>query len=149
MTLVLCSVIAAPSRWRPAVAAVMSAFAIAVCYSFLTLDWHYPSDVLGGFELATVWVLLGVAGLGWVEQRHPVSRLPVPHRTEVSVAEALGPSALLILFALVGAALIALAKPAPVVYYAAGHKTFIVGAAMIAAVGVALACAATLALRRG
>jgi membrane-associated phospholipid phosphatase len=35
MSLCLCSVIAAPARWRTMVAAVMAAFAIAVSYSFL------------------------------------------------------------------------------------------------------------------
>jgi membrane-associated phospholipid phosphatase len=151
MTLVLCAVIAAPARWRPAVAAVMSAFAIAVCFSFLILSWHYPSDVLGGFELATTWVLLGVAGLGWLEQRYPVTRpaRDAPRRTQLSVAEALAPMAMLILLALVAAAVIALTRPTAVVGYASAHKWFILGAAVIAGLGVFLAGAATLALRRG
>ncbi|MEA2212014.1 MAG: hypothetical protein QOF83_1962 [Solirubrobacteraceae bacterium] len=151
MTLVLCAVIAAPARRRPAVAAVMSAFAIAVCYSFLTLGWHLPSDVLGGFELASIWVLLGVAALGWLEARHPVTRAAaaVPRRAQLSVAEALAPMALLILLALVAAAVVALARPEPVITYAGAHKLFIVGAAVIAGLGVALAGAATVALRRG
>jgi membrane-associated phospholipid phosphatase len=151
MTLVLCAVIAAPARWRPKVAAFMAAFAIAVCFSFLTLTWHYPSDVLGGFELASVWVLLGVAALGWYEQRRPVERpaLGTSRRARLSVAEALAPMALLILLALVAAAVIALARPVAVVDYAAAHKLFILGAAAIAGLGVALAGAATVALRRG
>jgi membrane-associated phospholipid phosphatase len=151
MTLVLCAVIAAPARWRPVVAAVMAAFAIAVCYSFLTLSWHLPSDVLGGFELAAIWVALGVAALGWLEARHPVGRpaAEVPRRTQLSVAEALAPLALLILLALLAAGVIALAHPVPVIEYANAHRLFIVGAAAIAGLGVALAGAATVALRRG
>ncbi len=150
MTLVLCAVIAAPARWRPKVAALMAAFAIAVCFSFLTLTWHYPSDVLGGFELASVWVLLGVAALGWYEHRHPVDRpaLGTSRRARLSVAEALAPMALLILLALIAAAVVALARPVPVVDYAAAHKLFIVGAAAIAGLGLALAAAATVALRK-
>src|SRR5438128_469793 len=47
MSLALCCVLAAPGRLRPAVAALGAAFAVAVSYSFQTLGWHYPSDVLG------------------------------------------------------------------------------------------------------
>lgn len=150
MTLVLCAVIAAPARWRPVVAAFMSAFAIAVCYAFLSLGWHLPSDVLGGFEVAAVWVLLGVAGLGWHEQRHPAPRRADarPRRAQISVAEALAPMALLILLVLMAAAVIALLRPEPVVGYAAAHKLFILGAAAIAGLGFALAAAATVALRQ-
>lgn len=149
MTLVLCAVIVAPARWRPFVAAAMSAFAIAVCYSFLTLAWHFPSDVLGGFEVAAVWAMLGVAALGWLGQRRPSSG-PAPDArrgTRLSVAEALAPMALLVLIALLAAAVIVLARPVPVVDYASAHKTFIAGAAAIAGLGLALAAAATLALR--
>ena len=48
MSLALAAVLAAPARWRSLVAAVGAAFAVAVSYSFLTLGWHYPSDVFGG-----------------------------------------------------------------------------------------------------
>ncbi len=127
----------------------MSAFAIAVCYSFLTLAWHFPSDVLGGFEIAAVWALLGVAVLGWLEQRRPAIRRAPGERRRArgSVAEALAPMALLILIALLAAAVIALARPVSVVDYASAHKTFIAGAAAIAGLGLALAAAATVALR--
>src|SRR4029077_15353521 len=69
MSLALCSVIAASPRWRPIVGAAMAAFAVAVCYSFLELGWHYPTDVLGGFEIATVWSLLGAGTLWWLDGR--------------------------------------------------------------------------------
>ena len=58
MSLALCSVLAAQARLRPFVAALGAAFAVAVCYSFLELGWHYPSDVLGGFLVAAAWTLL-------------------------------------------------------------------------------------------
>ena len=63
MSLALTAVLAAPPRWRPAVAALGTAFALAVSYSFLALGWHYPSDVVGGFLVAAVWTLLGAAAL--------------------------------------------------------------------------------------
>ena len=71
MSLCLCWVIAVSARWRPAVGAVMAAFAIAVSYSFLTLGWHYPSDVLGGFLIAAVWSLLGSPRCRLYEHRLP------------------------------------------------------------------------------
>ncbi len=63
MSLALTCTIAAPTRLRPYVAAAVAAFAVAVSYSFLTLGWHYPSDVFGGFLVAGIWTLLGVASL--------------------------------------------------------------------------------------
>jgi hypothetical protein len=65
------------------------------------------------------------------------------------VAEALAPLAMLILLALLAVAVIVLARPQAVVDYASAHKLFIAGATAIAGLGVALAGAATVALRRG
>ncbi|HXA54480.1 MAG TPA: phosphatase PAP2 family protein [Solirubrobacteraceae bacterium] len=64
MTLALCAVLVAPHRLRPAVAACACAFAVAVACSLLILAWHMPSDVVGGFLLAALCVLLVVAALG-------------------------------------------------------------------------------------
>jgi membrane-associated phospholipid phosphatase len=151
MSLALCAVIAAPPRLRPAVGAAMAAFAVAVCYSFLELAWHFPSDVLGGFLVATIWTLLGVAGLWWLDARRPVARreLSPTGPVQVTVAEALAPMGVLVLCALFLAVVVALARPHAVVAYADTHTAFVVGAGLIAVVGLMLATAATLALRRG
>ena len=37
-------------------------FAAAVGFSLLMLAWHLPSDVLGGYLVATLWAALAVAG---------------------------------------------------------------------------------------
>jgi hypothetical protein len=150
MSLALCSVLVAPARWRPAVAAVMATFAVAVCYSFLELLWHYPSDVLGGFEVASSWALLGVSALWWVEQRWPAPR-PVPgaaREARVSVMEALVPVGLLVLGVAVCALVVFVTRPEAVVGYASGHRLFMVGAAAIAVLSLALATGATLLLAR-
>ena len=150
MALALCVVIAAPPRLRPSAGAAMAAFAIAVCYSFLELGWHYPSDVLGGFLMAVTWTLLGTGALWWVEARRPVRRreLTPAGRPQFSVLEALAPTAALILAALFLAGVVALARPHAVVAYASAHSLFILGAAAIALVVLTLATAATLVLRR-
>jgi membrane-associated phospholipid phosphatase len=145
MSLCLCSVIAAPGRWRPAVAAAMAAFAVAVAYSFLELGWHYPSDVLGGFLVATVWTLMAIAGLALYEQRRPSAVADAPVR--FSLAQALGPPAVVAAGAVLAAAVIVIARPHEVIAYAHQHTWFVVGATMIAAFGLALASGVMLMLR--
>ncbi len=62
MTLALCAVLAVPPRARPVVAVLGAAFAVAVSYSIVALDWHSPADVIGGFLVAATWAsaVLGV-----------------------------------------------------------------------------------------
>ncbi len=146
MSLCLCGVIAAPARRRPAVAALMAAFAVAVSYSFLELGWHYPSDVLGGFLIATVWTLLGIAGLSLYEQRH-ASTVVADAPIRFSVAQSLAPVAGLAAGGLVLAGLIVVARPHQVVAYAHQHTWFVVGAITIAMLGLALAAGVMLMLR--
>jgi hypothetical protein len=150
MSLALCSVIAAPARWRPAVAASMAAFAIAVSYSFLELAWHYPSDVLGGFLVAGTWTLLGVAGLSVFESRR-AGGLPevIPARgPSFSVGEALAPAGVVMAVAAVLAGLVVLTHPHEVLGYVRDHEAFVIGASAIGALGMALASALTMMLRR-
>jgi membrane-associated phospholipid phosphatase len=58
---------------RPAVLAVGLAFAAAVGFSLLVLAWHMPSDVLGGYLLAALWISLTVAALRATERRWPIA----------------------------------------------------------------------------
>lgn len=134
MTLALCAILAVPARARPTAAAVGAAFAISVSYAILALGWHFPSDVLGGFLVATTWTLLAVAGLNWAERRHPsaVARDGVPRSADVLVPAVLGLGAI----GAVGA--VALARPDDVTRFAADHATFMAGAAAIAALAVTL-----------
>ncbi len=147
MSLALCSVIAAPARLRPTVAALGAMFAVAVSYSFLTLGWHYPSDVFGGFLVAGCWTLVGVAGVFAFEERR-ARRVPRQPSGRVSLGEALAPSAVAVVGALVVAGLVALARPHQVLSYARAHEAFMVGAAAIGLLGLALATGLMLALRR-
>jgi len=147
MSLALASVLAVPARWRPRVAAVGAAFAVVVSYSFLTLGWHYPSDVLGGFLIACTWtlaaggVLLVVQGHG----RRPVRAAP---RTRVSVLETLAPPTLTLLAGLGLAALVVLARPHAVASYLRGHEEFVLGAVAIGLLGLVLATAVSLVFRQ-
>src|SRR3954469_17561316 len=71
LTVALCAVLVAPRRLRPAAAVLGALFAAAVAYSILILAWHFPSAVLGGFFVATTWVLAAVAALLAAERRWP------------------------------------------------------------------------------
>jgi hypothetical protein len=148
MSLALCFVIAAPSRLRPWAAAAGAAFAVAVSFSFLTLAWHFPSDVFGGFLVATMWTMLAAAALlaSGGRPRRQVSGEEVTRA--LTAREALGPPALALAGAVALVALVALARPHEVVQYAREHSTFVVGAVAIAAFGLTLALAVMMALRR-
>lgn len=137
MTLALCAVLAAPAPLRPAVAGIGALFAIAVSYAILTLGWHFPSDVIGGFLVAAMWTLLAVAGLiAWERVRpSPARRAPGEDRAgrEGVVAVALGAG-----FASMIAA-VAVARPAQLSEFAEQHTSFFVVAATIAGLATALA----------
>jgi membrane-associated phospholipid phosphatase len=135
MTLALCAVVAVPRRMRPAAALAGGAFATAVAYSILVLAWHFPSDVLGGFFLAGLWIALAVAGLSWLERGRP-SAAPVeapagPLVPRVVVWAVAGVAAVL--------AVIAARRPAAVAHHVLERPTFAAGAVVIAGLATVLA----------
>jgi membrane-associated phospholipid phosphatase len=71
LALVLSAVLVTPSRLRPIVASVGAVYTVAVGCSLLILAWHMPSDVLGGYLVATFWMALAVAVLRFVDRRWP------------------------------------------------------------------------------
>lgn len=148
MSLALCFVLAAPARLRPAAAALGAAFAVAVSYSFLTLGWHYPSDVLGGFLVAGSWALLAVAAVSAADRRWPRGREDSPGAERVPLRDALRPPALVLLSGIGLAALVAIARPHAVITYAQQHEAFVFGAAGIGALGLVVATVVMLAARR-
>ncbi len=72
--LVLCAVLVAPVWLRPAVVALGGVFAVAVGCSLLILAWHMPSDILGGYLVASLWMALAVAGLRAADRREGARR---------------------------------------------------------------------------
>jgi membrane-associated phospholipid phosphatase len=145
MSLALASVLAVPARLRPLLAALGAAFAVGVSYSFLTLQWHYPTDVFGGFLVAAVWALLGAAAV--FTARRPAGQASESTQ-RISIRAALGPPGAAVLGALVLLAAVFLARPHQVVDYARAHELFVGGVAAIGALGLALATGLMLALRR-
>ena len=144
MSLALCCVLAAPPRLRPHVAVLGAGFALAVTYSFLTLGWHYPSDALGGFLMAAMWTLSGVAAMRTVEARrlahgngHAIVG-PATGPLSLGHAETLGPPALAALAVAVLVGLAVLARPARVLAYVGAHTSFVLGALALGLLGWAL-----------
>lgn len=72
--LAVCCVLAAPTRLRPLVALGGAAFVIAIAFSLLLTDTHYPSDVVAGFLVAGIWAALGIGATRLVRE----ARQPVP-----------------------------------------------------------------------
>jgi membrane-associated phospholipid phosphatase len=71
MAIAFAALLIAPPAWRAWVALGGGVFALAVSESIMFLAWHFPSDVVGGFLVATACTLMTVAGLRAAEQRWP------------------------------------------------------------------------------
>jgi membrane-associated phospholipid phosphatase len=156
MALALCAVLVAPARWRVAAATLGSTFAVAVSFALLTLAWHLPSDVVGGYLVAGLWVSLAVAALRAAEVRWPartgrraVTRAGQALRSgrRLSGAEALVPMLVLAC----GAALVAgalILRPHQVFDFADAHRSLLVAALVIAGLAAAMATGLAAVLRR-
>ena len=112
MTLAIALVIVVPRALRPAAALVGAALAVGVSFSIVALGWHFPSDVVGGYLLATGWALVLLAGLRASQarfpERHLRTRLAVRSRALTEAVAALGLFAALVVLALVAIKLPAL-----------------------------------------
>lgn len=146
MSLALALVLAMPARLRPWTAVAGAAFAVAVSYSFLSLEWHYPSDVLGGFVVAAEWALLVVAGLLTGQRERSAESGPAVRR--VTLARMLSAPAGALVAAVALAAVVAVARPAEADRYLSGHEAFVAGAGVIALLALGLATAVSLVVRR-
>ncbi len=119
MSLALALVIVSPVRWRPLAAASGGLLTIGTVYSILILGAHYPSDVIGGFLVATGWACVAAIAL------RPEAR---PSLRAVVGGPALGGAVL----AALGVIAVSL-RPEQAFAYALANTTFIVGALAIAA----------------
>jgi membrane-associated phospholipid phosphatase len=63
LTLSWCALLVAPPASRRLVCMLGAAFSLAVGIALLVLAWHMPSDVVGGYLLATLWAALAFACL--------------------------------------------------------------------------------------
>jgi membrane-associated phospholipid phosphatase len=71
MSISLAVLMIVPRAYRPLTAVVGTVFTLAVSFSVLILQWHFPSDVVGGYLIATAWGLVTLAGLRYAAERWP------------------------------------------------------------------------------
>lgn len=88
LTLALCAVLAVPPRWRVPTAVVGILFAAVAGAGLLILLKHMPSDVVGGYLLATMWVALAVAALRAAELRWSARPTSAPSQGDAALAGA-------------------------------------------------------------
>jgi membrane-associated phospholipid phosphatase len=71
MALSIAALMVVSREFRPITAIAGAAFTIAVTFSVLILQWHFPSDVVCGYLIASIWGLVVFAGLTYANERWP------------------------------------------------------------------------------
>ena len=132
MSLALVAVVIAPRVLRPWWHSSAPAFALAVGFAIVSLDWHFPSDVAGGYLVAAAWCFAGLAVVRSRDRAAPSESRSARSRSRGGWP---GPPSLI---PLVVAAWLALERLPRITGYAEGHTTFAVVAAATAALVVAL-----------
>jgi membrane-associated phospholipid phosphatase len=125
MSLALAAVLVAPARFRPLVGSIGAGFALAVGFATMSLDWHFPSDVAGGYLVATTWCFAALAVM-----RSGRLKAALPAREE---PYSWWPAVVAMLVPLVVVGWLAIERLPSVTGYAEGHTTFAVVAAATAA----------------
>jgi membrane-associated phospholipid phosphatase len=154
MSLAMAGVLVAPRRARLAAAVIGSGVALAVGASVVAVGWHFPSDVIAGYLLATGWALAIVAGLHELNLRHPATdRWTRTALARASDRIATGGLAVLAagaaVLAVLATAAVALTDTSSAACFAREHTAFVVVAGGIASSAVALPVALAGVARRG
>ena len=140
MMVALGGVLVSPPVLRQLVALLGAGLAIAVSFAILIVHWHFPSDVLGGFLVAGVWVSLMLAAISWSERVRPTRREIV--EAPAGIRTIVAPTVL------AAAALCALVvREATTRVHAPFGTAVVVGASVIATVAVLLTSGLAMALR--
>jgi membrane-associated phospholipid phosphatase len=149
MAISLAVLMIVPRSYRPLTAVLGAVFTIAVSFSIVMLGWHFPSDVVGGFLVATTWGLASMAALRYANERWPrrgtmrkAARAVVPAPSLAAIA-----TAALVLAAVAGIA--AASRAHQLASFADRHTAFVAVAGAIAvAAAVLLAAVASLSSSR-
>jgi hypothetical protein len=143
MSLALSAVVVAPRTWRPLVAAGGALFALAVGFAVLALGWHYPSDIVGGYLVATAWCLVTLAGMRIADARWPqAGTIRAKARTRAPAIQAAAAPVVAIVAA--AAAGVGLARLDRVTEFAAAHTSATLAAIVISFTAAALVAAVSL-----
>src|SRR3954447_5403286 len=139
MSLALSAVIVAPRTWRPLIAAGGALFALAVGFALVALGWHYPSDVVGGYLVATTWALVTLAALRLADAKwpQPGTLRSKARTTAPALRSALVPAAAVVAAAAAG---VGRARAHRITDFATAHT-----AATLAAIAISVCAAAVVA----
>ncbi len=135
MTIALASVMAAPAVARPFAAVGGGLFAVSVSFSLLALQWHFPSDVIGGYLVAGGWTLLAVAAL----RRWPQPDTGAPTGRPERPGAVLALAGLLALAGVAAGLALAVDRPRALAGYLADRPSFVFAVAAISALAAVLA----------
>ena len=149
MALAFAAVLVAPPARRPLVAVIGALFALGVSESVMLLGWHFPSDVVGGFLVATATTLTTLAALRAAEARWPERTGREAAKRAIGEADPRRIAGVVAGFAAAALVGIAAAAGAETLRFADRHTVAVIAAVAVAAMAAALPVAvATLALRR-
>jgi len=155
MSVAIAFVVVAPPRLRGPAAVIGLVTVVAMSYSLVAGGGHFPSDVLGGYLLATGTALFLLAGLRLAESRYPErSGRSASHQVARRTADrviALGLVATLMATVLVLLAVVAgvlIFRLPDVVDYAQAHTAFFVVASVLAVSALVLISGLFLAIGR-
>jgi len=157
MSLAIAFVVVAPARLRVAAGAIGGGAVLAVSYSLVTGGGHFPSDILGGYLLASGTALVLLAGLRSAELRYPEhSGRDATQEAARRVADRAAVTGPVVVAAAVGVAVLAAVagviafRFSDVVDYAQAHTAFFVVASTLAVSALALLSGLAVAVgRRG
>jgi membrane-associated phospholipid phosphatase len=149
MALSLAVLIIVPRSYRPLAATLGALFTVSVSFSILILQWHFPSDVVGGYLIATGWGLTAFAALLYANEKWPErgtmrskARTAMPAPSPASIAR------VTILVAAV-VAIAAASRAHQVASFADRHTAVVaVGSAIAVAAAVLLAAVAAISSSR-
>jgi len=152
MSLALAFLICVPGRLRPAVSGVMALFVLGVVYSLLALGAHYPSDIVGGFEVAVTWALFALGTLWTYEAHRPALAARLSHGARRPVASSLAQvlwPPIVALLAAIGLIAFALSRrPHAAIGFASSHAAFMTAASALVVLSFGCAIGVSLLLRR-
>ena len=149
MSLAIAAVMVVPARMRPLAALVGTGVALAVGVALISVAAHFPSDVAGGYLLATFWGLVLAVGLGEAGRRWPerTVRSRLAGATEAVAGAGLAALAVAGALGLAGLALVVVVK-ADLSELVAGHTAALVVAGALLVLALLLLSGFVIGLRR-
>jgi membrane-associated phospholipid phosphatase len=138
MALAFAAILVASQAWRPLVALLGALFALGVSESLMLLAWHYPSDIAGGFLVATSCALVTLAALRAAEERWPERTGRETAKRVIQEADVRRTAGVIAGFVFAACVGIAVAAGPQMLEFASRHTTAVIAATVVAGMAAAL-----------